>query len=1078
MKKNIIALLLALCMIAGCCTVFAIKTSTPNIALGKPVTADSEYGLGGMGPELANDGDIYTTWSQGYSGINSFWQVDLLQPYFISKVIVHARWDMDNDTSRRNFEIQLSNDVNFGEYETVYSMGEEGFPYHESLSVNVSASQAYRYLRLQKMDGEYFTLGEVEVYEMETAGQNYGNIEGQKYAKAAKLLDYLGIMSTATFQAEQLVTRAEALKLAFAVLGLDENVFANDASEQMFYDVLPDHPYYQTVQTAWAMGWIDCPDDRLFRPQAFITGDALMKILLHALGYGDSLDYLGTFPANVRRKAADVGLYQKMSVDGYDFVDQQTMALFLYNALTVPAADVLIETDRLTLEEGESLLTGKYQLKEERGIITENNVSNLTNAVSYFTGHIKIGQKDYQDLVGDMNRWLGYRVDYFVDISDGENEIVLYDCSSSDNNTAVMQGRDLISSNDDIMNGSFRFTSDAGANQSFALSRGFSVIYNGVADVEYTGYDFKDHNAEITFLDNNNDGEYEIVFLDTYQTAVIASAGRNNDEIRITLESGGSLVLPVDDSEGYLYLRTIDGGLVRPDMLESGDLITFAISRDGNAVKLYAGERIVSGTIDEIEEGEITYVVIGGVHYEVDSSYFASLENGSSIAKELEPGNKVSLRLNWLGQIAALSASSESGMFEYTILIAADIDQGIAGNIRLKVFRQSGTHEIWNLTDPIVIDGVRMKLEEVSDRLASGDESLLPAGVVRARFTDNGISEIDTPYINVSAGETKENSLDETIADASKAIYYKAALPCLYRAGDYRMYLRTELSSPVFVIPVDDTGKPSNATSDQKIYESQTVGTEFIDENNTNIYSYYDVDEFSKTPAAFVKHVSAGTTAQTVDETDPVMLIDSATRAIDENGLEVVKISGYNASGEVQFTAKEDLLYVQEDDAGNITESFPVTSLSKGDIIHYTPRNSEIGAFVLIFDCSEDKALMESKPGLEVWYSAGWATYDQVAASTRAVYGLALKRNKSLLSVCDRIPTGSNEEDIYTRTEIYNTDAKPIYLYSEAANRLQKVNAADLDNIVYDINSNGRVIVITARANLQFIVGYDFENIN
>ena len=1077
MKKKILTLILAFGILVGTFPAFALKTTTPNIALGKPTTADSEYGLGGMGPALGNDGDIYTTWSQGYSGMNSFWQVDLQQEYFVAKVIVHARWDMDNDTARRNFEIQLSNDANFNKYETVYSQGDEGFPYHESLTVNVSPTQKYRYLRLQKTNGDYFTLGEVEVYEMEMAGSDYGNIDGQRYAKAAKLLDYLGIMEAAKLKEEQLVTRAEALNLAFSLLGIDSAVFSHNADRQMYYDVPPEHPYYQAVQAAWSLGWIDCPDDRLFRPEAFISGDAMTKILLHALGYGQSLNYLGSFPANVRRKASDIKLYRKMSVDGNAFVDQQTMVLLLYNALTVPAADIQIESDRLTLEAGENLLYGRYDLVEGSGLITGNHVSSLKNAVSYSPSHIEIDQKSYVDTTGEMGKWLGYRVDYFINSADQENAIVLYDCSSADNSVVTMQGRDLSSGNEGLISGNLRFTKENGSDESVSLAQGYSVIYNGVADIEYNIYDFKGDYTELTFLDNNRDGEYDIVFVDTYQSAVISSAGWSGKDIRVIFESGGSLTLPAEGAGVFLFMQTIDGGVVTPEMLESGDLITYAQSRNGKAVKLYAGDRVVSGNVEAVESGDKSFVHIDGERYEVHQAYFDALEEGSSIAKELKPGADAAFRLNKAGQIVALSSSNESGMFEYAVLLATDVENGISGNVRIKIYRENGQQEIWNLTEQVTIDRVKYERSEIADMLKSGNDALLGQGMVRARFTDGGIKEFDTPYINVQAGETKDNSLDETLAASDKPLYFKAALPCLYYAGDYRMYLRADLASPVFTVPADASGVISASESDKKLFEIRTAGTKFIDEQKTELYAIYDIDEFSKTPAAYMKRITAGSDVTAVDESDPVLVVDYISQTLDEDGSVKLKIVGYNSAGKAEFTADSELISVQKDMDGNVIRTSPITALDRGDIIHYTPRGNEISAFILMFDCSEDKDKMESKPGLEVWYSAGWATYDQVAASTRGVFGLALKRNKSLLSVCDRFPTGSNEEEVFSRTEVYNTDAKPIYIYNEAADRLQKASAADLDSMVYEVNPNGRVFVVTARANLQFIVGYDFENI-
>ncbi|MEK6342999.1 MAG: RICIN domain-containing protein, partial [Curtobacterium sp.] len=132
-----------------------------DLAQGKPATASSVYG-NWTPASMANDGNPATGWSAASNDTNAWWQVDLGSATSIDQVQVVTRQDQDQPETRTGFQIELSNDPSFGTYTTVAR--ETGtIPDAGTASFLTNTAAQYRYVRVQKTDGQYFFIGDVRV---------------------------------------------------------------------------------------------------------------------------------------------------------------------------------------------------------------------------------------------------------------------------------------------------------------------------------------------------------------------------------------------------------------------------------------------------------------------------------------------------------------------------------------------------------------------------------------------------------------------------------------------------------------------------------------------------------------------------------------------------------------------------------------------------------------------------------------------------------------------------------------------------------------------------------------------------
>lgn len=152
-----------------------------NVALNRPASASSTHLWPSVlaVPSAANDGQLVdaasnkpSIWhSESNTGRLEWWQVDLGQAYRLASVEVIFRTDENQENTRRNFEVRASNDPNFGTSVRLAAQGEPAAPFGQTWRAQVSDTNSYRYVRVQKTKLDldpsgnyYFNLAEVRLW--------------------------------------------------------------------------------------------------------------------------------------------------------------------------------------------------------------------------------------------------------------------------------------------------------------------------------------------------------------------------------------------------------------------------------------------------------------------------------------------------------------------------------------------------------------------------------------------------------------------------------------------------------------------------------------------------------------------------------------------------------------------------------------------------------------------------------------------------------------------------------------------------------------------------------------------------
>lgn len=129
------------------------------LSSGKPCKASGS--TKGFEPGEAVDDNNGTGWS-GEGATPMWWQVDLGESYKIDKIEIVPR-QLDQPTTRSNFEILGSNDPDFAEFAILAAQGSTPFSMEKTAEYYVRDRGKYRYVRIKKTDAGYLWLSEVKV---------------------------------------------------------------------------------------------------------------------------------------------------------------------------------------------------------------------------------------------------------------------------------------------------------------------------------------------------------------------------------------------------------------------------------------------------------------------------------------------------------------------------------------------------------------------------------------------------------------------------------------------------------------------------------------------------------------------------------------------------------------------------------------------------------------------------------------------------------------------------------------------------------------------------------------------------
>ncbi len=140
---------------------------------------------------------------------------------------------------------------------------------------------------------------------------------------------------------EDNITRAEATKMISAILNINTDSFSQNVEPSKFPDVPDSHWAKNYINAMKDCGIVEGDEAGNFNPEADITNEEIIKMLINALGYGSMAEQTGGYPMGYTRTAQKIGLTEGLKLNVETPAIRGDVAQMFATALDIP---IMVQT--------------------------------------------------------------------------------------------------------------------------------------------------------------------------------------------------------------------------------------------------------------------------------------------------------------------------------------------------------------------------------------------------------------------------------------------------------------------------------------------------------------------------------------------------------------------------------------------------------------------------------------------------------------------------------------------------------------------------------------------------------------
>ncbi len=578
--------------------------------------------------------------------------------------------------------------------------------------------------------------------------------DSNPYRRAITTLSTLSVIDgydDGTFKPDGTITRAEFTKLIVFMLGFQD--FTH--TENDFTDVADTHWAKNYIQTAYGLGIISGMGDGTFAPDAPVTYEQALKMVVCTLGYEHFAQAIAT--PQPEGSWADGYIKQANSLDITKGVmnaaytagaSRGVIAQVLYNSLEIEMyenngaswqkTDKTIMADYLKVKElkgtlvGVSnqvtedcktgLLDGEMNIKTNDGEEVILNYSQYTQNISDLTKHLgntitvyyrQLSNNDEKMLViidSELTKNSTVELSH-NDIKSYENHIIKYYVSATKQETIKLKTEDLtVRYNGELVatNDTVTLTNpNTKTEEYFTRDEALEQWLN--PDTDYTIY------GTITLTDNGNDDLYDMIQIYDYET-LVAYTAPNTVDYRISdkLVTGNHIIL--DPQGDYTYTITKNGSEIPVTSIVANDVILYAASLDDSVRTLIVTNNPVKGSISSINESN-KQLTISGQTYKIGDKFEKYITEKDG--RELKAGVSGTFYTDDFGTLV-FGTLDQAAVAPYSYISNAYVDYDEGGKIFVTAFMSntSSTAVSYVVKDRVKVNGSSMTAEKALEELA------------------------------------------------------------------------------------------------------------------------------------------------------------------------------------------------------------------------------------------------------------------------------------------------------------------------------------------------------------------------
>ena len=518
-----------------------------------------------------------------------------------------------------------------------------------------------------------------------------------------------------------------------------------------------------------------------FYPNNDISYADTIKALAKILGYEIILEEKG-YIYTARELDLSTGV-----LDTSGAISYSNFAKIILNAAD---ANIMVKNTKHEYSVSNHKAMNKFmRIYKGKGIISATEYSDLYGTQIAGKGNIIIDHDHYK-VTCDTYGWEGKLIDYYYILENDEKIIVHIGGLNSLSRCKTIDYKDILN----YSSNKYTYYNSKNRKTTAKVATDKKFIYNGKALSSYNLNGVNDmipSYGTVGLIDNNNDGEYDIIRVENLETYVVHAIDYDDYKIYDEHEYATK---SLDLSSCDKIIVEENGVVSKFANIAVGSVVSAAVSKDKSVAKLYVSKNSVEGLVGITERvsSEITMSIFDEIHKEGVSETFKlhPFYKGTEKARTNQGnfvGNNAVILFDYRGYAVAIDFQVGSGWKWAYLIEAVEIVEAGDYGVVFKIFSEDSEHLKCYPAEIVRINGTPKKVNEIYATLGNGTAQML-----RIQYNSNGeISEIMTAGSEENAMKKVAGS-DYTYFSSLKNLGYKVAL--------------SSTSIPVFSVPSSIVG--------------------------------------------------------------------------------------------------------------------------------------------------------------------------------------------------------------------------------------------------------------------------------
>lgn len=717
------------------------------------------------------------------------------------------------------------------------------------------------------------------------------------YDENIETLAALGILDwdIDTFCSNGEVSRGDFARLVTNIVS--NGHYSPDISVGVFADVGYDTELGKVLYTAKSYGIVSGDGSANFYPDRGITYEEAYKILACSMGYDESAKAMGGYPTGYVMSCQRAGLKYTSGASLSDKISPEEAAKLIVAAFDCNVMKVKLTDNKAEYEidYDEDWLYSTKKVLSNEGIVTANSITKLTSYGDIDKGFVSIDKVRYK-CDNSFDNFLGYNVKYYYTEENGSCDKVLH-MTKKYNEELVIDANDIADGT--LSDRKLEYYTDGDKTKKVKIPIGASVIKNGRAAISYNDDVFDIDYGFIKLVDNDGDGEYEVVFLNEYKN-IIVGAVNTVDKTAADKYSGTILDFMPYDNEKVIIIYDESGKETEFKNIAENDVLSYALSDDGKILTVYISKSTLEGKIvSSTQIRDKKYFGIGSVEAAIaaDAAFDTSSIGLNSVGTAY---------LNAFGEITDFVAGSRADNLMFAIEVYIDSEKS-QHTLEIKAIDTYGEIKTYSALKSVLLNGKRYKNIIEDDKIPKAVEN---GGLMLIELNDSGfIKRIDTP--------DSEGSMLHSFGASGELSYWSAN-----KTFGGKWF--ADANAVVFVTPKD------TVSADDDFYRVSTMN-EFQSDVKYTIAGYTVGDD-----SYYAKAIVLKTDDKVIVTGKEAFVVKSVTKTVNakDDIVNMIEVGGYS-TGERKYPTKDETVLADAKPGDIVLLNIVNSVIDKGEVVLY-----------------------------------------------------------------------------------------------------------------------------------------------